>query len=130
MLRLILPLSWTGNAYDVISLLSLPHIPMCLNASLPSRLQESPCSHRRNGLSCPRYAESQKVAAVCPALYKLPNSRDRAWETVVWLTQGLGATQFLTCLLSLLGAGGKWSDLGIASYLQQHHEEQRQRTKA
>jgi len=67
-LPLSLSLSWTGNMCDLISLPSLPCMPLCFNARLLSRLQESPCSHGRNGLSCCRYAGQSPRKWLLPVL--------------------------------------------------------------
>lgn len=115
--------------YDLISLPSLPR--MHLNVSLPSRLHQSLSCHRRNGLCCPRYTRpSPRKCCLLVWLCINYQRADLGQEAGEGLPPELGTSEFLTCLLPLIGASGKWSDLGIASYLQQHHEEQRQRSKA
>lgn len=96
---------------------------MHLNVSLPSRLQQSLSCHRRNGLCCPRYTRpSPRKCCLLVWLCINYQRADLGQEAGVGLPPELGTSEFLTCLLPLIGASGKWSDLGIASYLQQHHE--------
>lgn len=87
------------------------------------------------GLSCPRYVDWVPESSCCLSCFV---EVTKSWETVVWLTQGLGANQFLTCFLTtslhclvLVANGLTWALLPIyTSTMKRCYHQQRQRTKA